>query len=149
MTSAETFTIAEIARRTGLTTHTLRYYEQEGLMLDWVERADSTHRRYSAGAVAWINFLTKLRATGMSIRRMREYAQLVGEGEGNELERLALLDEHRANVRAQLTSLQGTLAELEAKIALYRAVPVPPAVENASSPVSSAESAQSRAAASR
>ena len=85
----------------------------------------------------------------MSIRRMREYAQLVGEGEGNELERLALLDEHRANVRAQLTSLQGTLAELEAKIALYRRVPVPPTVENASSPVSSAESVQSRAASSR
>jgi DNA-binding transcriptional MerR regulator len=149
MLSDETFTIAETARRTGLTTHTLRYYEQQGLMLDWVKRADSTHRRYSAGAIAWIDFLTKLRSTGTSIRRMREDAQLVGEGEGNELERLALLDEHRANVRAQLTSMQGTLAELEAKIALYRDAPVPPIVANASSPVSSAESAHSRAASSR
>ena len=149
MLSDETFTIAETARRTGLTTHTLRYYEQQGLMLDWVKRADSTHRRYSAGAIAWIEFLTKLRATGMSIRRMREYAQLVGEGEGNELERLALLDEHRANVRAQLTSMQGSLAEVEAKIALYRDAAVPPIVANASIPVSSAESAHSRAASSR
>ena len=108
MLSDETFTIAETARRTGLTTHTLRHYEQQGLMLDWVKRAESTHRRYSAGAIAWIDFLTKLRATGMSIRRMREYAQLVGEGKATSFERLALLDEHRANVRAQLTSMQGT-----------------------------------------
>jgi DNA-binding transcriptional MerR regulator len=120
-----TFSIAETARRTGLTTHTLRYYEQQGLMLDLVERTDSTHRRYSAAAIAWIDFLTKLRSTGMSIREMRRYAQLVGEGEGNELERLALLDEHRASVRAQLTSLQGTLAVIDAKIALYADVPAP------------------------
>jgi DNA-binding transcriptional MerR regulator len=149
MLSDETFSIAETARRTGLTAHTLRYYEQQGLMLDLVERTDSTHRRYSAAAIAWIDFLTKLRSTGMSIRAMRQYTQLVGEGEGNELERLALLDEHRANVCAQLTSMKSTLAEIEAKIALYRDAPVPPVVANASSPVSSAESAHSRAASAR
>jgi DNA-binding transcriptional MerR regulator len=140
----ETLTIAEAARRTGLTAHTLRYYEQQGLMLDLVERTDATHRRYGAGAIAWIGFLTKLRATGMPIRRMREYAHLVGAGEGNEVERLALLDEHRATVRARLDSLAGNLAEIEAKAAVYR-----DALANASTPVSSAESAQSRAAAAR
>ena len=120
MATDDTLTIAEAARRTGLTPHTLRYYEQQGLMLDWVERTDATHRRYSAGAIAWIEFLTKLRATGMPIRRMRRYAQLVGAGEGNEVERLALLDEHRATVRARLDLLEGNLAEIEEDVGLPR-----------------------------
>lgn len=116
---SETLTIAEAAAKTGVTTHTLRYYEEQGLMLDWVARTDSTHRRYSHGAIAWIEFLTKLRATGMPIRRMRQYARLVGAGDGNEVERVALLEDHRDNVRAQLEAMQRNLGEIEAKIALY------------------------------
>jgi DNA-binding transcriptional MerR regulator len=119
MPAEETFTIAEAARLTGLTTHTLRYYEQQGLMLDWVERTGATHRRYGAGAIAWIDFLTKLRTTGMPIREMRRYAQLVGAGDGNEAERLALLEEHRERVDANLRALQRNLGEIDAKIAIY------------------------------
>jgi len=122
MPSEETFTIAEAARLTGLTTHTLRYYEQQGLMLDWVERTGATHRRYSAGAIAWIDFLTKLRTTGMPIREMRRYAQLVGAGEGNEAERLALLEEHRRRVDANVQALRRNLSEIDAKIAIYEDV---------------------------
>jgi DNA-binding transcriptional MerR regulator len=119
MQTEEMLSIAEAAAATGVTAHTLRYYEEQGLMLDWVERTDSTHRRYSAGALAWIEFLTKLRATGMPIRKMREYARLVGEGDGNELQRVMLLEDHRAQVRAQLRVTQRSLGEIEAKIGLY------------------------------
>jgi DNA-binding transcriptional MerR regulator len=119
MHAEETFTIAEAADATGVTTHTLRYYEEQGLMLDWVERTEATHRRYSPGAIAWINFLTKLRATGMPIRQMKEYARLVGAGDGNERERVALLQEHRIGVRAKLEAMQRNLEEIEAKINLY------------------------------
>src|SRR3954468_7911061 len=90
-----TISISEAALATGLTAHTLRYYERAGLMLDPVERALSSHRRYSERALAWLVLLTRLRRTGMSIRDMRAYAALVRAGDGNERERLALLETHR------------------------------------------------------
>src|SRR5215469_13682981 len=97
-------TIAEVADRTGLTRHTLRYYERDGLMLG-VGRAGSGHRRYSERDLGWIELITKLRATGMPIREVRRYAELVRAGDGNEDERLALLRAHRERVRGQLDTM--------------------------------------------
>ena len=81
--------IAEAAERTGLTAHTLRYYERDGLLLHSVERAPSGHRRYTDEDLRWIQMVTRLRATGMPIRDVRRYAALVRDGHGNEAERLA------------------------------------------------------------
>ena len=112
--------IADVAARTGLTAHTLRYYERAGLMLGPVDRAPSTHRRYSEDDVRWVTLLTRLRATGMPIRRVREYAALVRAGEGNESERLALLEAHRDAVRAQIVATRRHLDAVEKKIGMYR-----------------------------
>ena len=117
MTSAE-LTIAEVAERTGLTRHTLRYYERDGLMLG-VSRAGSGHRRYSEHDLGWIELITKLRATGMPIREVRGYAELVRAGGGNEDERLALLRAHRDRVRAQLDTMAAYLDAIDMKISYY------------------------------
>ena len=117
MTSAE-LTIAEVAERTGLTRHTLRYYERDGLMLG-VSRAGSGHRRYSERDLGWIELITKLRATGMPIREVRHYAELVRAGDGNEDERLALLRAHRERVRAQLETMAAYLDAIDMKISYY------------------------------
>jgi DNA-binding transcriptional MerR regulator len=117
MTPAE-LTIAEVAERTGLTRHTLRYYERDGLMLG-VDRAGSGHRRYSEQDLGWIELITKLRATGMPIREVRRYAQLVRAGDGNEDERLALLRAHRERVRAQLETMTTYLDAIDLKISYY------------------------------
>ncbi|MDQ6772188.1 MAG: MerR family transcriptional regulator [Candidatus Dormibacteraeota bacterium] len=77
MVITEDLSIANAAEATGLSTHTLRYYERVGLMLDRIGRASSSHRRYSDDEIRWVVFLTKLRRTGMPIRVMREYADLV------------------------------------------------------------------------
>ena len=111
-------TIAEVAERTGLTRHTLRYYERDGLMLD-VDRASSGHRRYSELDLGWIELITKLRATGMPIRKVRHYAELVRAGDGNEQERLELLRAHRERVRAQLETMAAYLDAIDAKISYY------------------------------
>ena len=55
----------------------------------------------------------------MPIRRIRRYAELVRAGEGNEVERLALLEEHREAVRARLTEVQRHLAFIDRKIDIY------------------------------
>ena len=112
-------TIADAARETGVSVHTLRYYERAGL-IDGVDRAASGHRRYSETDLAWIETLRCLRATGMPIARIRRYAELVRAGAGTEGERLALLEEHRAAVRAELEEVQKHLAFVERKIAIYK-----------------------------
>ena len=117
--NAPDLTIAEAAERAGISAHTIRYYERAGLLAP-IERTDSGHRRFAAEDIEWIVVITKLRATGMSIRRIREYAELVREGDGNELERLALLESHREEVLRRLDEVQQNLELVDYKIALYR-----------------------------
>jgi DNA-binding transcriptional MerR regulator len=112
--------ISEAAGRTGLSTHTLRYYEREGLMLGGVGRASSTHRRYSDADISWVEFLTKLRSTAMPISKVREYVDLVRQGEESTPARLALLLAHRESVIAQLDEMTHSLAAIDYKIATYR-----------------------------
>lgn len=113
------FSIAEAATTTGLTPDTLRYYERDGLMLAPVGRSATGHRRYSERDLGWIQLLTCLRGTGMPIRDVRRYAELVRAGEGNEEARLELLRAHRARVLAQLAEVQEHLGAIDRKIGIY------------------------------
>jgi DNA-binding transcriptional MerR regulator len=114
-----TLTIAQAAEQTGLTTHTLRYYERDGLMLASVGRSSSGHRRYSDRDLTWIEMITRLRSTGMPMRDVRRYAALVRDGDGNEAERLDLLKAHRERVERQLSEVTGHLRAIDHKIGLY------------------------------
>lgn len=111
--------IAEAAEASGVSAHTLRYYERAGLIGD-VDRAASGHRRYSEEDLAWIYVLQCLRATGMPIRDIRRYADLARSDEENWQARLALLEKHRAAVEAQLDEVQGHLAFIDRKITTYK-----------------------------
>jgi len=112
--------IAEAARRTGVSVHTLRYYERAGLVVTPVDRTHSGRRRYQQEDLKWISICTKLRSTGMPIKAIRRYAQLVCAGPGNEQERLALLEAHRADVTARLAEVQEHLKLIDHKIDVYR-----------------------------
>jgi DNA-binding transcriptional MerR regulator len=112
-------TVAEAAREAGVSAHTLRYYERAGLLAR-VERNGAGHRRFTTEDVDWVVMVTRLRATGMPIRAIRQYAELVREGEGNEAERLALLEAHRERVLEQLADIQRNLELVDFKIGLYR-----------------------------
>ena len=114
-------TIAEVVALTGTSAHTLRYYERIGLITK-VSRAGSGHRRYGPDDVRWIEFLRKLQATGMPIRRMLAYAALVRRGDVTVSERRALMEAHRDEVAAKLAEQQAHLAAIEKKVELYRAM---------------------------
>jgi DNA-binding transcriptional MerR regulator len=116
----EGLSIAEAARRTGVSAHTLRYYERAGLVVTTVDRTHGGWRRYHAEDLKWISICTKLRATGMPIKSIRRYAQLVAAGPGNEQERLALLEAHRADVTARLAEMKESLKLIERKIGVYQ-----------------------------
>jgi DNA-binding transcriptional MerR regulator len=119
MTVATDLTVAEAANETGVSAHTLRYYERAGL-LPPVERNGSGHRRFTAEDVEWVVMITRLRSTGMPIRLIREYAELVWAGEGNERERLAILEAHREQVLERLAEIERNLELVDYKIGLYR-----------------------------
>jgi DNA-binding transcriptional MerR regulator len=118
-TTDKELTIAEAAREAGVSAHTLRYYERAGLLTP-IERNGSGHRRFRPEDVEWVVVVTKLRATGMPIRRIREYAELVRAGDGNEAERLALLEAHREDVIERLAEVRRNLELIDYKIGLYR-----------------------------
>ncbi|WP_035857036.1 MerR family transcriptional regulator [Cryptosporangium arvum] len=110
-------TVADTADKTGLTAHTLRYYERVGLI--WgVERDAAGHRRYTSGQVDWLVLLTRLRATGMPIAGMLRYAELVKSGRAD-AERLDLLRDHRVALAARVAELTADLAVIDDKIAVY------------------------------
>jgi DNA-binding transcriptional MerR regulator len=112
--------IAEAARRTGVSVHTLRYYERAGLVVTPPDRTAGGRRRYQKLDLEWITVCTRLRATGMPIKAVRRYAELVSAGHGNEKERLALMEAHRDDVLAKLAELQQNLQLIEHKIDVYR-----------------------------
>jgi DNA-binding transcriptional MerR regulator len=112
------YTISEVVTRTGLTTHTLRWYERIGLMPD-IDRSHSGQRRYSDQDLAWLGFIARLRLTGMSVADMVRYAELRKQGDETYPERLDLLVRHREAVRQRIVDLRSTLEILDSKIDLY------------------------------
>ncbi|MEU3311627.1 MerR family transcriptional regulator [Streptomyces sp. NPDC048387] len=112
------YTISEVEGRTGLTQHTLRWYERIGLM-PHVNRSHSGQRRFSDKDLDWLAFVGKLRATGMSVADMVRYAELVREGDHTVDERRALLERTRREVLARVAELTDALDVLDYKIALY------------------------------
>ncbi len=110
--------IGELAKRSGLTAHTIRYYERIGL-LPYAVRDQSRQRDYDASILIWIEFLGRLKTTGMPIREMLRYAALRNGGAATEPERRELLEQHRERVRKRVAELQACLHVLADKIARY------------------------------
>lgn len=110
--------ISEVAAASGLTAHTLRWYERIGL-LDPVDRSATGQRRYSDADLGRLAFLGRLRLTGMPVADMLRYVELVRAGERTVAERRDLLVAQREEVRRRIADLHATLAVLDHKIELY------------------------------
>lgn len=112
------YDIAEVAEETGLTAHTLRYYEKESLVPE-VPRDTGGRRRYSDSHLKILKFVNALRATGMPIREVKRYLVLYESGAHTFDERLALLRSHREVVKEQLKSVKANLSIIDLKISSY------------------------------
>ena len=115
----EMLTVGQVAERTGLSTHTLRFYEREGLMASPVRRRDNGHRVYGTIDVQWLAICTALRASGMPLAQIRRFAELIRRGPGNEPERLALLRQHEQQVTMRIAELQDHLSVIATKVRTY------------------------------
>jgi DNA-binding transcriptional MerR regulator len=111
-------TITDLAHATGVSKHTLRYYERMGLVPLVQRDPSSGHRRYGVGHAQWIDFVRNLRDCGMPIREIRAYARLVAKGDGTWPARRAMLAAHRARVVATIQTLRKHRAMLDRKLRL-------------------------------
>lgn len=117
-TTTEGCTIEEAAERTGVSAHTLRYYERIGLLAP-VPRGAGGHRRYTDADLGAVVFLTLLRQTGMPIRDMQLFVELTREGDHTIPERVGVLTDHRTELVAHIALLNRHLAALDHKIGIY------------------------------
>ena len=111
--------IGEAAVRTGLTPHTLRYYEREGLLAGPVPRSESGHRVYAEAHIEWLMICKTLRASGMPVRAIARFVDLAQSGPGTEAERLGLLRDHQHRLTAEIAELSSRLAHIRSKIGIY------------------------------
>ena len=114
--SDQLLTIEQASQLTGLSAHTLRYYERISL-LSPVGRAPSGHRRYTQQDLERIRFLSYLQLTGMPLKQLRAYTALLEQGDAGIPGRIALLQAHREQVALQVEDLRQMLAVIEYKLA--------------------------------
>jgi len=113
------FSIQQVASMTGLSTHTLRYYEKIGLIKN-VQRAQTGYRQYTDFDLAWIQFLIRLRVTGMPMLKMKQFSDLRQKGESTITARKELLEEHYNDVLGKIEELELNAHRIEEKIAHYK-----------------------------
>jgi DNA-binding transcriptional MerR regulator len=113
--------VAEAARLLGLSPHTLRYYEREGLVRP--ARTASGYRAYSAADLRRLVFLTRMRVSGMAMADLRRYVALADQGPATEPVRRGIMLAHRDRIRQRLRELTLALEATEYKIATYGGAP--------------------------
>ena len=111
------YSIGEFSRLTNLTIHTLRYYEHENLITP--KRNSSNRRCYSDKDLTWIEFIKRLKDTGMPIKEIKHYAELRAAGNSTLSERMELLVKHRQALNEQIAQLQEHKIKLDEKIEFY------------------------------
>lgn len=116
----KTYSIGELADLTGMSVHTLRWYESQGLFPRDVPRTAGGRRVFDAEAVRWLALLTRLRESGMPVAEMSAYSDLVRAGTGNEAARIALMEDHAQSLDRQIAELVACRAVIRGKISGYR-----------------------------
>ena len=114
------YTIKEVSEKTGLSDHTLRYYEKAGL-LTGVNRSPGGFRQYTEDDLEWLGLICCLKNTGMSLEEIAKFVELTHQGDQTLRERVALLEEHRENVKEKITQMQAYLDKVNAKLAHFSA----------------------------
>lgn len=118
---SQTISMSEACRRTGISSYTLRYYESVGLMKR-VGRSQTGRRVYREQDLQWLEMLKVLRGTGMSIRRIRQLAAMLEQGDASLEARIAFFGDWQAELARQIELRQQALATIGKKIARHTAL---------------------------
>lgn len=111
--------ISEISKRSGLSVHTLRYYEKEGLLTN-ISRNESGRRIYSESDLIWLTWIQRLKSTGMKLEDIKRFSDLRSMGDSSISERKNILIEHSIKLKHDMRRLQDELDIVEFKIEAYK-----------------------------
>ena len=112
------YSIGEFSKLTRLGIHTLRYYEHENLITPG--RNSSNRRCYTDKDLAWIDFIKRLKDTGMPVKEIQHYAELRANGEATLSARMEMLISHRKALNEQINQLKEHMGKLDEKIEFYQ-----------------------------
>jgi DNA-binding transcriptional MerR regulator len=112
-----TYSIGEFSKIVGVSEHTLRYYEKEGLIK--VNRDENNVRVYSDKDKLWVETLLHLKKSGMSLKDMKQFIMWGYMGDETMEERLALLKNHRKKVVEEFEKIRQSIEFLDTKINFY------------------------------
>lgn len=115
------YTIKEISREIDLAPHTLRYYENEGLM-PRIDRDIYGNRVFGEEDLNWLRFVRCLRDTGMPIKEMKHFVELMEEGDHTVPDRLEILYQHKADMEAKIEQMNTYMENVKHKIAYYESI---------------------------
>ncbi len=121
LNSKDLLTLKEIREETGLSSDTIRFYEKEGIIID-VIRLENGHRRYRTQDLEWLKFVNCLKATGMPLKKIKLYRELMTEGDNTVCERGAILSNQREIILNEMEKLRESLSIIDYKIKYYRKV---------------------------
>lgn len=109
--------IGEFSKIVNLPIDTLRYYEKEGILKS--KRNDSNRRVFDSGDVKWIEFIKRLKKTGMPIKQIKKYAVLRYLGDQTIPERLAILEEQENSLESDAARIKDNLDFIHYKMNIY------------------------------
>lgn len=113
-----TYSIGQVAKRLGLTTHTLRYYDKEGL-LPSVHKSSSGLRVFTEKDLEWLIIVECLKGCGMHLKDIKHYIDMCMQGDSTIAERLAMFKKQKEHLALQMEQLQAHMEKIDYKIAYY------------------------------
>ena len=111
------YSIGEFSKITEISIYTLRYYESEHLIKP--DRKSNGRRVYKEKDITWIQFIKRLKDTGMPIKEIKKYAELRSDGESTMTERMIMLTHHKKKLEGEIYMLNEHLEKLKEKIIYY------------------------------
>lgn len=114
------YSIRQVSKKTQLPSHTLRYYEKEGL-LPYIKRSEGGIRRFSEDDLEWLGLICCLKSTGMHIKQIKEFVELSFQGGETLKQRCEMLKAHKNNVEEQMKTMQKHLEKVTHKIECFTA----------------------------
>ena len=112
------YSIGEVAKKTGLTVSTLRYYEKEGL-LPFVNRTENGLRNFTDNDLEWIKIIECLKITGMPIKDIKTFINWCIEGDSTIPERYKMFLDRKNTVIEQINRLKEVLDLINYKCWYY------------------------------
>lgn len=115
------YSMKEVTQITGLSEHTLRFYEKQQLIIN-IKRDSNNYRLYSDFDIQWIQFLTKVKSTNMPLKDIQKYAELMAIGNSTLAEREEMLLKHKQRITEQISTLSDILIQIDNKLQRYQRI---------------------------